>query len=51
MTHLMRSVLLPTEAICRGDDGSEVAEWPAGTPTAGSHAGPGASKAILDWAA
>ena len=29
MTHLVKSVLLP-EAICRRDDGSEVAEWPAG---------------------
>ena len=38
----------PPEAICRRDDGSEVAEWPAGTPTAGGRAGPGASKAILD---
>lgn len=41
----------PPETICRRDDGSEVAEWPAGTPTAGGRAGPGASKAILDWAA
>lgn len=47
MTHLVKSALLP-EAICRRDDGSEVAEWPAGTPTAGGRAGPGASKAILD---
>lgn len=41
----------PPEAICRGDDGSEVAEWPAGTPAAGGRAGPRASKVILDWAA